>query len=126
MPHRVGTIGDPAAFAARARITGRSWIEPTGDRAWAIRDGEGPATVLGPDEARVSILWKALTFANAAAARVHDEHEDDLDLATVVARFGDDLAARGIAVPPPSDPFTDPEWSGLLARTYIHGAGSTR
>jgi hypothetical protein len=68
---------------------------------------------------RVSILWKALAFVDDADARRFDDHEDDLDVETIVRILRDDLAGRGVAVDEPGDPFTDPEWSRALTRTYI-------
>ena len=68
---------------------------------------------------RVSLLWKALTFANEDAARVYDEHEDDLDVDTIVSVFADDLAKRGLRVDAPEDPLADPTWSKVLTATYM-------
>ena len=68
---------------------------------------------------RVSILWKALAFVDDADARRYDDHEDDLDVGTIVRILREDLAARGIAVDEPADPFTDPDWSRALTSTYI-------
>jgi hypothetical protein len=101
MPHRVGAIG--AADDGAWTITGR------GTGAQRVEDGD----------VRVSILWKALTFVDAADARRFDDHEDDLDVATIVRVLRDDLQARGIELGEPTDPFTDPDWSRALTRTYI-------
>jgi hypothetical protein len=119
MPHRVGAIGDPAEFAARAHVAADSALDadPGGGRTiTGPQDGPRP---LADHEIRVSILWKALTFAHRADARRFDDHVDDLDLGTVVRTIHADLARRGPALDEPADPLADPEWSRLVATTYI-------
>ena len=121
MPHRVGTIGDPQAFAARVRVTQHSTIRWTDGRGWAITEPDGPPQPVPTEDVRVSILWKALTFGDEREARVYDEHEDDLDLETIVEIFRTDLGERGYVVDEPSDPYRDPEWSRILAAVYFPG-----
>jgi hypothetical protein len=119
MPHRVGAIGDPDEFASRVKVTSDAVIAAGEDGAWTIASPGGAPQGLTEDEVRISILWKALTFVDAADARRFDEHEDDLHVETIVRTLSDDLAARGIAVDEPGDPFTDPAWSRALTGTYI-------
>src|SRR5262245_3367212 len=119
MPHRVGAIGDSDDFASRVKVTNDAVITAIDDGAWTIAGtGTEPQRVEDAD-LRVSILWKALTFVDAADARRFDEHEDDLAVETIVRVLRDDLRARGIEVAVPADPFTDPAWSRALAGTYI-------
>ena len=73
------------------------------------------------DDVRVSILWKALTFRDEREARVYDDHEDDLSLATIVDLLRADLAQRGHQVGEPSDPYGDSEWSQVLTNVYMLG-----
>jgi hypothetical protein len=117
MPHRVGTIGDPRAFDASVTLPADATIDWR-DARWAISGRDGVVVTLPVDEVRVSILWKAMVFDDARDARRFDDHEDDLDLATIVATFATDLAARGIDVDEPADPFTDPAWVRTLTHTY--------
>jgi hypothetical protein len=119
MPHRVGAIGDPDDFASRVTVAHDAEIAATDDGAWTITGSGGAPQLVDDTEVRVSILWKALTFVDAADARRFDEHEDDLDVATIVARFRADLADRGRPVEEPRDLFTDPDWSRALTSTYI-------
>jgi hypothetical protein len=119
MYHRVGAIGDPGAFAARARVPHDSALRLRADRSgWNIVSGDGITGNLGLDEIRISLLWKALTFSDRRAAREFDDHDDDLDVKTVVSVFRTDLARRGIRVDEPLDPFRDPDWSRALTRAY--------
>jgi len=119
MPHRVGAIGDADEFTSRVKVTNDAVITASDDGAWTIA-GSGTAPQRVDDhEVRVSILWKALTFVDATDARRFDEHEDDLDVETIVRTLRDDLHGRGIAVDAPDDAFTDPGWSRALTDTYI-------
>jgi len=119
MPHRVGTIGDPRAFGARVRVTQHSTIRYTDRDDWEVTNPDGPAQAIPAGDVRVSILWKALTFADQREARVYDDHEDDLDLTTMVDVLRGDLAERGHVVEEPSDPYRDPEWSRVLTGIYF-------
>jgi hypothetical protein len=121
MPHRVGPIGDHRSFAARVRVTQHSTIRCTERNDWEITNPDGPPQTVPGADVRVSILWKALTFRDARAARVYDDHEDDLDLTTIVDILRADLAERGRPTPEPSDPYTDPEWSRALTSVYFPG-----
>ena len=118
MPHRVGPIGDHRAFAEAVRVTQHSTISCTDRRDWEIANPDGAPQVVPGADIRVSILWKAMTFRDAREARVFDDHEDDLDVATVVELLRADLAERGHVVDEPSDPYHDPEWSRVLTRVY--------
>jgi len=119
MPHRVAAIGDADEFASRVEVTGDAVIAASGDGAWTITSGGGAPQPVHHRDVRISILWKALTFVDDADARRFDDHEDDLDVATIVRLLRDDLQARGVEVDEPTDPFTDPAWSRTLAGTYI-------
>jgi hypothetical protein len=66
----------------------------------------------------VSLLWRGLTFADAADARRFDEHLDDLDFATIERVLRDDLDARGRQAPTSTDVANDPEWMALLNEIY--------
>ncbi len=119
MPHRVGRIGDPQSFSARVRVTQHSTIRCTDRGDWEITNRDGRPQPVPGEDVRVSILWKALTFRDEREARVYDDHEDDLDLATIVDMLRGDLARRGHEVEEPSDPYRDREWSQLLTSVYV-------
>lgn len=122
MHHRVGAIGDAETFAAKRIVSLDSALRYRDEDTWELVangrvDGRLPAR-----DVRISILWKALTFDDERAARVFDDHVDDLDLETLVATFGADLASRGVRVAEPSNPLDDPEWSRALTSTYMREA----
>ena len=121
MPHRVGRIGDHQSFATRVRVTQHSGIRWTDRGDWEITNPDGPPEAVPAGDVRVSILWKALTFRDGGEARVYDDHEDDLDLATIVNTLRADLAGRGHLIEEPSDPYRDREWSQLLTSVYLLG-----
>jgi hypothetical protein len=120
MYHRVGAIGDAAAFAARGRVDPGSAIAWRGDR-WTIHNHASADVDLADDEVRISILWKAVVFADDREAAVFDDHADDLDPATVVDVFRRDLARRGIEAALPDDPYGDPAWIATLSAAYPLG-----
>ena len=47
-----------------------------------------------------------------------DEHQDDLDLETVVSTFLADLEQRGDEVDPPDDPLHGENWVAAVANAY--------
>ena len=119
MPHRVGAIGDAEDFASRVKVTSDALISADDDGAWNIAGPGGDPQRVDDRDVRVSILWKALTFVDDVDARRFDDHEDDLDVDTIVRILRDDLATRGTVVDEPADPFTDPDWARALTSTYI-------
>ncbi len=120
MYHRVGAIGDAGSFATQAQVDAGSTIAWHGDR-WTIRNTASGDVDLRDDEVRISILWKAVVFADPREAAVFDDHADDLDIATVVDVFRRDLARRGVDAAAPDDPFTDRSWITALSEAYPLG-----
>lgn len=117
MYHRVRPIGDADAFDREVALSLESTIAFTGSQ-WEIDDGASTQATLDRDEVRVSLLWKAITFADERAAIIHDDHEDDLDLDTVVSIFAADLARREVAFVEPQDACADARWAKLLTSVY--------
>ena len=85
---------------------------------WAAIDDGRELIRYADREVRVSISWKAEVFADAEAARVREEHLDDLPLDAVVDGFLADLAARGVEVERPRDPARDDAFIRILNETY--------
>ena len=120
----------------RARATGRAEdgllglsrdaeLQHRGDGSWAIHDGGTDVAVFGSEKLRVSLSWKALTFADEADRRRHDEHTDDIDLAGVLARFAADFAAAGEQLEIPDDPHNDAEFIRQLSARYVRYPATT-
>ncbi len=121
MSHRVRRIGDARSFSQEVDLTPSSAIHAVEGDRWEIRDGQSVLAVLRNEDVRVSLLWKAVTFADERAADVYDNHEDDLTLREIVSTFSADLAGRGLPSQEPTDPFRDPEWAKVLAGVYMVG-----
>jgi hypothetical protein len=121
MYHRVCAFGDPSKYGDMQLYTAASSITFDGG-AWAV-EAEGTTRVrYSAEEVRISLLWRGVAFADEEAARVFDEHLDDLDTETMVDVFLSDLAEQGVHCQRPSDPLQDPEWIEALNRTYGTGA----
>ena len=116
MWHRVRPTGRPRDGMAKLSLASELVRE---GGAWAIRDGGRGLAAFGSDALRVSLSWKALVFASDADRRRTRDHEDDIDLAEVLRRFGEDLAARGIGIAWPEDPVRDPATIRLLSEAYV-------
>jgi hypothetical protein len=121
MLHQVGAVGDAQEFRDNVKLAMQSAIRPTDD-GWEITDGTSVSATLTPEKVRVSLLWKARTFRDDDEALVFDEHQDDLDIDTVVSIFCKDLAERGIPFAVPDDPLHDDAWSTALGQTYLVNA----
>jgi hypothetical protein len=117
MFHRVAAIGDPEQWALAQRFSIHARLEYHADAACVV-DGDEVALTYDPAEIRASLLWRGLTFADAADERRFDEHLDDLDFARIERVFRDDLDARGRRAPTSTDVANDPAWMALLNETY--------
>lgn len=120
MFHRVGPVGAgrealPEGDGIRAELVHDG---ADASRPWAIVDDGRVLRRHADGEIRISISWKAEVFVDAEAARIRDDHSDDLDLERVVDRFLDDLAGRGVACARPADPLADERFTALLAEQY--------
>lgn len=68
----------------------------TGDRRWAVRDGEREVTSYRWEDLRFSVSWKAYCFASEEERRAWAEHVDDLSVDFVVDRMIEDLRSKGV------------------------------
>jgi hypothetical protein len=78
------------------------------------RGSETERVRYSPEEVRISLLWRAMAFTDSEAARVFDQHLDDLDTEKMVDVFLSDLADRGMDCQRPTDPLQDPDWIEVL------------
>jgi hypothetical protein len=118
MFHRVGAIGRPEDIVPAGTFGIRAELHLQADGSAAVVEGGERRWHYAPGALRLSLLWKAHSFADERDAAVFDERSDDLDAERVLGVFADDLARRGIAVAEPSHPFRDPAWLAAIARAY--------
>ena len=117
MFHRVESIGGPDDDMVRG-LTLDSRLQADGQRGWRVVEGERELATYRHDQLRISVSWKAQVFADADAARVYDEHADDLTLDAVLDRFRADFASRGTPLAIPADPLHDADFVRTLSRAY--------
>lgn len=117
MFHGIGDVGRSDQYLEIGTITPISRLVTT-DRGWAIVDGEEVRADYKEDDIRVSVVWKALCFADERAAAAFDDRTEDIALEAVVDIFSADLRKRGLDVASPEHPLTDLAWYRTLLRTY--------
>jgi hypothetical protein len=117
--HRVRAIG-PADLQQRLQgaVRESAALHAAKGDAWEIRDGKRLVQHLGPDELRISILWKAQVFKDEEHRKSFEDSALDLDLDQVTDIYLEDLHTRGIQAARPADPRNDPEWRRILQETY--------
>jgi hypothetical protein len=94
--------------------------EPIGAdaRSWQIREEDHVLATYDAAQVRIALSWSAEVYVDEVARRLADDHDDDLDLDTVVDMFVADLDARGHDAARPADPLRDIDFIARLARTY--------
>jgi len=115
--HGVAPVGPPGSTMPDG--LGRESRLVRDGSGWEVHgaDGAGQAR-FDDDEVRITVSWKADLFADDAEADLHDRGEGALTLDTIVERFAEDLAARGVDIHVPTDPLADQAWIAALATTY--------
>jgi hypothetical protein len=66
-----------------------------GDGRWALVQEERVLTRYRREEIRFSVSWKAHCYADEAERRAAEQHDDDLELALILAILTGDLRERG-------------------------------
>ena len=118
MFHRVASIGAAGAPPLRGASLDVELVCAEDGESWsAVDDGVSLARYASRD-IRVSVSWKAEVFADSEAARIREEHLDDLRLAEVVEVLRQDLDDRGIDVSPAEDPLRDEAFIRALNEAY--------
>ena len=118
MLHRVGPIGEPERHVPLDGVPFEATLELTDDRRWEVRDGDRSLLDYGYDEVRLSVLWKAYCFKDAAEAAAYDDKRHDLTPQLVTSIFCDDLSARGIRFSPPGADLDELGWKQTLLQHY--------
>jgi hypothetical protein len=117
MFHRVAEVGDRERDAVVERYSNQAEIAFR-DHSWMVIEQGEERVRYGPDEVRVSLLWRAITLEDEAARVRFDEHTDDLDIDRVVDVLLADLNEHGVDIERPKDPLNDPAWTEVLNREY--------
>ncbi len=118
MFHRVGAIGQPEDYPPLSAFTDSAELHYRPDASADVVDAAELRWHYPRGRLRLSILWKAHSFADQRAAALYDEHSDDLTPEGVVSVFSEDLARRGIALAESPHPFRDAAWLQALAQAY--------
>ncbi len=118
MFHRVAPIGADAPPVIEDATLGVELVPEEAGSDWVAID-EGRELLRYADrDVRISVSWKAEVFADTEAARVREEHLDDLVLEDVVDRLLADLAAHGTTMARPTNPLRDEAFLAALNATY--------
>ena len=108
----------PLCTDAKPQLSTSCTLHHDDGQRWCIRDGEQEVRAYTRSELRFALSWSAQVFADEEALRVAEEHQDDLDLETVVDTFLADLEARGVPCERPQDPLHGEDWVATIGRTY--------
>ena len=118
MFHRVAPIGADGPPLIEDATIDVELVPDAASSDWIAVD-EGRELLRYPDrDVRISISWKAEVFVDAEAARVREQHLDDLVFDDVVDMLCADLAARGHVVDRPEDALRDEVFIALLNEAY--------
>lgn len=129
--HNTACVGDNDRMFHRVRPVGRredglprgltldTRLERCSGSRWQLREDDSILAEMPFEELRISLSWKCAVFRDEAEADLVDSHRADLDLDTVIDRFGEDLEARGVAFERPGQPLSDPAFVELLADQYV-------
>lgn len=112
--HGVDRVRETAAPVDELRPGMR--LTNTGDREWAVKDGEREVTHYRWEDLRFSVSWKAYCFESEAERRAWAEHTSDLTVDFVVERMIADLRERGLLDGPTPE---DGALMELLIDSYI-------
>lgn len=116
--HRVGPIGSKADQDRLAGLRVSDQLHHTADGCWEVRDGARPVARFSADQLRISLLWKARVFKDAAHRASFADARMNLQLDDVVEIYCDDLARRGVHVRRLEDPLNDVAWRETLQANY--------
>ena len=118
MFHRVAPIGAEGPPVIEEATIGVELVPDPESSDWIAIDGGRELLRYADRDVRISISWKAEVFEDAEAARVREEHLDDLRLDDVVEALLADLRERGHDVDRPEDPLRDATFLALLNDTH--------
>jgi hypothetical protein len=96
-------------------------VDPANRDRWLMKTGDVVNAELHTDDLRLMLHWNAEVYHDLDDLKLHSDHRDDLTHEMVAEIFIADLRRRGVTVDPPSDPYNDMAFIGLLNDTYDPG-----
>lgn len=118
MYHRVGSIGRADDHVPDDGVPFEAELALTDDRRWEVQVDGTTLSSYPYEHVRLSVLWKAYCFRDAAEAAAYDDKSDDLTPELVTEIFCRDLADRGASFAQPEDIFGDVVWKHTLEHEY--------
>jgi len=97
-------------------------LEFEGGGRWRLFDGDETLAHYRWEQIRYSVSWKAYCYEDEADRRRTERHEDDLDLARILALLEDDLRRRGRLAGARPD---EDEFARLLIDAYVRFPASS-
>ena len=114
MFHRIGEVG--LRESTRPIIGPNAQIQALESGDWAIVEAGRSVATYSPGQVRLSLLWKAEVFADAAAER--EANADRLSIDRVMEILLADLRHREIEFVEPSDPLKSEVFVATLRQAY--------
>jgi hypothetical protein len=96
-------------------------VDPDDRDRWLMKTGDFVNAALTTDDLRVMLHWNAEVYYDLDDLKLHSDHRDDLTHEMVAEIFIADLRRRGVTFQPPSDPYNDMAFIGLLNDAYNPG-----
>ena len=96
-------------------------VDPDDRDRWLMKTGDTVNAVLHTDDLRLMLHWNAEVYHDLDDLKLHSDHRDDLTHDMVAETFMADLRRRGISFDPPSDPYNDMAFIGVLNDAYNPG-----
>jgi len=118
MYHRVGPTGTADEHWAEDSVPYDATLELSDAHDWRLRQGGAVLADFAYDKVRLSVLWKAFCFKDAATAAAFDDHSNDLTPGQIKDIFSSDLRRRNIAFIAPDDAASDLAWKDTLTKAY--------
>lgn len=96
-------------------------VDPANRDQWLMKTGDAVNARLHTDDLRLMLHWNAEVYHDMDDLKLHADHRDDLTHDMVAEIFMADLRRRGVAFTPPTDPYRDMDFIGVLNAVYNPG-----
>lgn len=96
-------------------------VDPSDRDRWLMKTGDRVNAELHTNDLRLMLHWNAEVYRDMDDLKLHSDHRDDLTHEMVAEIFMADLRKRGVAFTPPSDPYHDMDFVGVLNDVYNPG-----